>query len=227
VPVGGSPRRPGIPIVEEFLRRKEAVVSVQDDPRFQRLAAAFVEECRRRGVRLDQAAAVGVLTSQVSLYSHRAHVSDLEVLERYFDSGWPRRFAALFVRCDGGAGRRTVEPDRWFGLDNACSLLAALARTVQLAVASGGRADRAECDLAIASAAVCIAELGAAVRARTSPDVVVPGSAVRCAREVLDVAAERVAAGAWRLCWCRDLLHEHEDRQLLVEQLQVDLLLVD
>jgi hypothetical protein len=204
-----------------------AVVAVQDDPRFQRLAAAFVEECRRRGVRLDQDAAVGVLTSQVSLYSARAHVSDVEVLERYFDSGWPRRFAALFVRCDSGTGRRTVEPDRCFGLDNACSLLTALARTIELAVASGGHADRAECDLAIASAAVCIAELGAAVRARTTPDVLLPGSAVRFAREVLDVAAERVAAGAWRQCWCGEPLHEHDDAPVVVERLRVDLLLVD
>ena len=201
-------------------------MAVQDEPRFHELAAAFVEECRRRGVRLDQAAAEGVLTSQLTLYSSRAHVSEAEVLARYFDDGWPRRFAALFVRCDGGTGRRTVEPDRAFGLDNACSLLTALALAVELAVASGGHADRDECDLAIASAAVCVAEFGVAVRSRCSPDVVLPGGAVRFAREVLDVAAERAAAGTWQRCWCSEPLHEHDDRQALVEQLQVDLLLL-
>jgi hypothetical protein len=201
-------------------------VAVQDEPKFQQLAAAFVEECRRRGVRLDQAAAEGVLTSQVTLYSTRAHVSEAEVLERYFDERWPRRFAALFVRCDGGNGRRTVEPDRWFGLDNACALMTALARTVELAVASGAHANRDECDLAIASAAVCVAELGVAVRSRTSPDVMLPGSAVRLAREVLDVAAERAESGAWRRCWCSDPMHVHDDTRVVVEQLQVDLLLL-
>jgi hypothetical protein len=203
-----------------------AAVAVQDDPKFRQLAAAFAEECRRRGVWLDQAAAEGVLTSQVSLYSTRARVSELEVLDRYFDDSWPRRFAALFVTCDTGTGHRRAEPDRSFGLDNTCSLLAALARVVELAVASGGHADRDECDLAIASAAVCVAEIGAAVRARTSPDVVLPGAAVRFAREVLDVAVERAAAGAWRRCWCHDRLHEHDDRRVVVERLEVDLLLL-
>jgi hypothetical protein len=201
-------------------------VAVQDEPRFQQLAAAFIEECRRRGVWLDQAAAEGVLTSQVALYSTRAHVSELEVLARYFDDGWPRRFAALFVSCDRDTGHRTVEPDRSFGLANACSLLTALARAVELAVASGSHADRDECDLAIASAAVCVAEFGAAVRSRTTPDVVLPGAAVRFAREVLDVAAERAAAGAWRRCWCSEPLHEHDETYVVVQQLQVDLLLL-
>lgn len=201
-------------------------MAVQDEPKFHELAAAFAEECRRRGVRLDQAAAEGVLTSQVTLYSTRAHVSELEVLARYFDDSWPRRFAALFVRCDNGTGRRITEPDRGFALDNACSLLTALARAVELAVASGAHADRDECDLAIASAAVCVAELGMAVRSRTSPDVVFPGSAVRCAREVLDVAAERAAAGTWRRCWCTEPLHEHDEPPAVARQLQVDLLLL-
>jgi hypothetical protein len=199
---------------------------VQDDPKFRRLAAAFVAECRRRGVRLDQAAAEGLLSSQVALYSTRAHASELEVLDRYFDERWPRRFAALFVSCDGGTGRRAPEPDRAFALDNACALLTALARATELAVASGGLADRDECDLTIASAAVCVAELGVAVRARTCPDVVLPGSAVRLAREVLDVAAERAASGAWRRCWCGDPLHQHDDTPALVQQLEVDLLLL-
>ena len=201
-------------------------MAVQDEPKFRQLAAAFVEECRRRGVRLDQAAAEGVLTSQVSLYSTRAKVSEQEVLERYFDDRWPRRFAALFVRCDGGNGRRTVEPDRWFGLDNACALLTALARAFELSVASGAHANRDECDLTIASAAVCVAELGVAVRSRTSPDVMLPGSAVRLAREVLDVAVERGGSGAWRRCWCDEPLHEHDDMRVVVERLQVDLLLL-
>lgn len=201
-------------------------MAVQDEPKFQQLAAAFVEECRRRGVLLDRAAAEGVLTSQVSLYSARARASELEVLERYFDERWPRRFAILFVRSDRGAGRRTLEPDRTYLLANACSLLTALARTVELAVASGPHADRDECDLAIASAAVCIAELGAAVRSRTSADVVVSGSVVRCARELLDVAAERASARSWRRCWCHDPLHDHDETDVLVEQLQVDLLLL-
>ena len=201
-------------------------MTVQDEPRFRSLAAAFVEECRRRGVRLDQAAAEGVLTSQVSLYSARAGVTELEVLERYFDDRWPRRFAVLFVRCDSGLGRRSVEPDRCFALDNACSLLTALARAVELAVASSPHADRDECDLTIASAAVCVAELGVAVRSRTSPDVVLGGSAVRIAREVLDVAAQRAAEGAWRRCWCAEPLHEHDDMPAVVEQLQVDVLLL-
>lgn len=201
-------------------------MTVQDEPRFQELAAAFVQECRRRGVRLDQAAAEGVLASQVSLYVGRAHVGELEVLARYFDDGWPRRFAAVFVSCAGDHGRRAVEPARSFGLDNACSLLAALARAVELAVASGRHADRDECDLAIASAAACVAQIGAAVRARTTAEVVVPGSAVRCAREILDVAAERAATGAWRRCWCTEPLHEHDEIRAVVEQLQVDLLLL-
>jgi len=201
-------------------------VAVQDDPKFGQLVVAFVAECHRRGVRLDRAAAEGVLASQLSLYAARARVSEREVLERYFDERWPRRFAVLFVRCDGGIGRRSVEPDRSYALQNACSLLTALAKTIELAVASGGHADRDECDLAIATAAACVAELGAAVRARTAPDVVLPGAAVRFAREVLDVAAERAAAGSWRSCWCGDLLHEHDEPRAVVEQLQVDLLLV-
>lgn len=201
-------------------------MAVHDEPKFQQLVAAFVEECRRRGVRLDQSAAEGVLASQVSLYSRRAHASELEVLERYFDTRWPRRFAAIFVGCDSDTGRRTVEPDRELGLDNACSLLTALARAVALAVASGSHADRDECDLAIAGAAVCVAELGVAVRSRTTDDVVVPGSAVRFAREVLDVAAERAATGTWRRCWCGEPLHDHDDTRALVRQLRVDLLLL-
>jgi hypothetical protein len=201
-------------------------VAVQDDPRFHELAAAFVEECRRRGVRLDQKAAEGVLTSQVALYSTRAHLAAGEVLARYFDDGWPRRFAALFVRCDGAPGRRTVEPDRAYALDNACSLLAALARAVELAAASGCHADRDECDLAIASAAVGVAEIGAAIRSRTSPDVVLAGGVVRLAREVLDLAAERAASGTWRRCWCADPLHDHEPTPAVAEQLEVDVLLL-
>jgi hypothetical protein len=56
--------------------------------------------------------------------------------------------------------------------------------------------------------------------------VALSGSAVRLAREVLDVAAERAAAGAWRRCWCSDPLHEHDDTGVVVERLQVDLLLL-
>ena len=201
-------------------------MAVQDEPKFRQLAAAFVEECRRRGVLIDQLAAEGVLTSQVGLYSTRAQVSEHEVLERYFDERWPRRFAVLFVRCGDGTGHRTVEPERAFGHENAGSLLATLGRVVQLAAASGVHADRDECDLAITSAAVCIATLGAALRDGDPSDVVLSGSAVRLAREVLDVAAERVAAGAWRECWCREAHHEHEDPRDVLEQLQVDLLLL-
>src|SRR5262245_57488826 len=66
-------RGPSTPRVRRCRPREEVAMAVQDDPKFQHLVASFVDECLQRGVRLDRKAAEGVLTSQVSLYSARAH----------------------------------------------------------------------------------------------------------------------------------------------------------
>jgi hypothetical protein len=199
-------------------------VAVQDEQRFQRLASAFAEECSKRGVPLDQTRAEGVLAGRLRLHAERAHTGETQILRGQTDDGWPRRLAAVYVR--GGAERRAAEPGRAYGLDNACSLLDALTTVVAIAVASAEHADSEECERTIVAAAACAAGLGAALRTRTTSDVVVAGSTVRAARQLLDLAAARVAEGSWRPCWCDDVLHHADDPSETARRLYADLLLL-